>query len=259
MTVYTTKGGTIYLQSAQVALIGRTVTNLDTAKVFFADYGSNYLEEPWAESDGDGARLAKFAGQLCYLSIGDRRTPNTAAKGYFANIIAQDHTSVMEHCSYTFLLWGVSRALTHELVRHHVGVGKSQLSQRYVDIEQTRFVEAPEYAEDETLHRMFEQSIDSAAAQYAARASILYANLQDTSEQFRLSSPKDKRKWVNSIARRCLPNETEAPLIFSGNARAFRNIIEQRCTPHADNEIRSCMLKVLAVLKEVEPLLFDDL
>lgn len=85
----------------------------------------DYFEDDPLVSDegGDGAQLAKFAGQLCYLSFGAQRTRNSEAAKYLEHIKASGHGSVFEHANYSLLLWGVSRAFTHELVRHRAGFG----------------------------------------------------------------------------------------------------------------------------------------
>src|SRR5678809_42615 len=86
---------------------------------------AQYMVEP----PSDGETLAEIGGRLCYMSFGKGRKGNAE---YLCNIIEQQHFSVLEHANYSFIFTGVSRSLTHELVRHR-HFSFSQLSQRYVD------------------------------------------------------------------------------------------------------------------------------
>ena len=95
----------------------------------------------WLGVSTDGERLAEFAGRLCYMS--QRNPASRTTRDYLENIKKQGHGSVLEHANYSLLLEGVSRSLTHELVRHRAGFAFSQLSQRYVDESDANFVVPP--------------------------------------------------------------------------------------------------------------------
>ena len=101
-----------------------------------------HLKVNWIGESTDGERLAEFAGRLCYMSQKNPATRST--RDYLENIKKQGHGSVLEHANYSLLLEGVSRSLTHELVRHRAGFAYSQLSQRYVDETDASFVVPPE-------------------------------------------------------------------------------------------------------------------
>ena len=77
-----------------------------------------------------GEQLVEAGGRLCYVSYGKGRKTNAE---YIDNIIESKHGSVLEHAVWNFIIAGVSRSFTHELIRHRAGWGYSQLSQRYVD------------------------------------------------------------------------------------------------------------------------------
>src|SRR5688572_10027416 len=100
-----------------------------------------HLKVQWQGDSTDGERLAEFAGRLCYMS--QRNPANRSTREYLENIKKQGHGSVLEHATYSLLLEGVSRSLTHELVRHRAGFAYSQLSQRYVDESEACFVVPP--------------------------------------------------------------------------------------------------------------------
>src|SRR5256885_4389054 len=100
-----------------------------------------HLPVNWIGESTDGERLAEFAGRVCYMS--QHNPAKRATRDYLDNIKKQGHGSVLEHANYTLLVEGVSRSLTHELVRHRAGFAYSQLSQRYVDESNANFVVPP--------------------------------------------------------------------------------------------------------------------
>jgi thymidylate synthase (FAD) len=263
-----TKEGSLYFTDPGVALIGRTVCRLDAIKPFLAGFDDElgfreYLEDPpITDSMGyrqDAANLIKFAGQLCYMSLGPKRSMNEAAKEYLDKIKTSGHGSVLEHASFSFLVWGADRAYTHEKVRHRAGAAYSQQSQRYVDGKTLRFVERVDYQQDEQLHDMFENRIDRAVDEYDTVASRLL-DLQTKGDIKSLAGEKktELRKKVNQSARSGLPNETEAPIVVSFNGRAVRHVIEMRANSAADLAIRAVAVRMFLIMRKVEPLLMDD-
>src|SRR5437773_9481043 len=98
---------------------------------------------------------------------------------YLENIKKQGHGSVLEHSNYSLLLEGVSRSLTHELVRHRAGFGYSQLSQRYVDESVAEYVEPDIIAGDPELHALFLEAVRHSHAAYVKLAEKLNAKLAD--------------------------------------------------------------------------------
>src|SRR6188472_882743 len=126
----------------------------------------DHLDVNWLGESTDGERLAEFAGRLCYMS--QHNPANRSTRDYLENIKKQGHGSVLEHANYTLLLEGVSRSLTHELVRHRAGFAYSQLSQRYVDESQAAFVVPPAVAGDAALETAWREQIESAQRTYVA-------------------------------------------------------------------------------------------
>lgn len=198
-----------------------------------------------------------FSGN-CYASFGPRRTTNENAATYFERLTSAGHGSVLEHASFSFLLYGISRSVTHELVRHRAGAGFSQISQRYVSGSVLRFVERPEYQEDEDLHRIFEDRADRAATEYETMAEELLDRQEGGAAMLSADYKTDARKKVQQTARSLLPNETEAPMVFTGNVRALRHIIEMRADAHAESEIRALALRLFLCLHRSDPILFGD-
>ncbi len=215
-----------------------------------------YIDDPTELPDS--SQLCKTAGQLCYASFGPRRTTNEKAAAYFERLTSAGHGSVLEHASFSFLLYGISRSVTHELVRHRAGVGISQISQRYVSGSVLRFVERPEYQDDGELHRLFEERVDGAAAEYEEMAGRLLERQERGEALLDAEYRTDARKKVQQTARSLLPNETEAPMVFTGNVRALRHIIEMRADEHAESEIRTLAVRLFLCLVSADPILFGD-
>ena len=258
---FATERGTPYLRAAGVALLARPQTHLANLADFLGGFDPAlqfpaYLDDPTPLPPG--AQICKTAGQLCYASFGPKRTKNENAERYFENIKESGHGSVLEHANYTFLFYGISRSVTHELVRHRAGMAYSQISQRYVSGTALRFVERPEFADRPELHALFQRRIDAAAAEYADMAEKLMAQQKAGAELLSAEHRTDLRKKVQQTARAVLPNETEAPIVVTGNARAWRHFIEMRGNAHAETEIRGLAFRTYLCLAAMDRPLFGD-
>lgn len=259
--VFETEKGTLYLKQPAAALILAPAVNLAGMEGFLSgfpdEYGfSQYLDDPTPLPPAEA--VSKASGQICYASYGEKRTYNQDAQRYIDNIISSGHGSVLEHATFSVLLYGISRSCSHELVRHRAGTGFSQLSQRYVSGRVLRFVERPEYQNDPELHQEFEARIDEARARYESLAERLAQRQIEGYTTLSAESRTDQRKRVQQTARSVLPNETETAMIMSGNVRAWRHIISMRVNEHAESEIRMAMFNVFQILKQSAPILFSD-
>ncbi len=204
--------------------------------------------------------LAEFAGRLCYLSFGPDagfegghkliagRTSNT---DYLANVLGVKHGSVIEHAVWTFLFEGVSRALTHELVRHR-HLSYSQLSQRYVDESDVAFVLPPEIQEGTPAFEVWQRACERANDDYRELLALVETQVKDE------PSATLRRKRARQTARSLLPNATETKIVVTGNARAWRHFIEMRASGFADTEIRRVAILVLRALQQEAPAIFGD-
>lgn len=198
----------------------------------------------------DGDDLAEFAGRNCYQSW-SRPNPETATnRGYLANILAQQHYSVLEHASATFLIKGVSRSLTHELVRHR-HLSFSQLSQRYVDESRAQIVIPPVVRDLDAALRAEVMERISLVDQMTKR---MYTEIDELLDQVGIS-----RKAARGAARCVLPSMVETVIVVSGNMRAWREMLLKRLSPAADVEIRELAVEILRQLKEIAPNTFQDL
>ena len=194
-------------------------------------------------------KIVENAGRVCYLSFSNPATRTTDA--YVRNLIRHGHESVLEHVAWTLILTGVSRAFTHQLVRHRVGFAYSQLSQQYVDHRLVRFVIPAEILADQKLFPRWRKVVLAQRAQYA--------ELTDALNQVPSNlSKKERMRSTMSAARSVLPNCIEAIIAVTGNARAWRHFLNMRGGIEGDIEMRRVSAEVLTLLKNDAPNLFFD-
>lgn len=174
--------------------------------------------------------LTEFAGRACYQSFHRPNEKTRHPSLYVANIIKQGHESVLEHASVTYYITGVSRSLTHELVRHR-HFSYSQLSQRFVDEDLSIIL--PPATEPGTPES--EVVIDHALDSFNG-----YRKLVKTLEADGLG-----RKQAREAARSVLPNCIETKIVVTGNHRAWREFIRKRIAPGADAEIQRLARMIL--------------
>ena len=210
----------------------------------------SHLPVTWLGENTDGERLAEFAGRLCYMSQANPAKRPT--REYLENIKKQGHGSVLEHSNYSLLLEGVSRSLTHELVRHRAGFAYSQLSQRYVDESNASFVVPPAIAGDAALEGRWREEVDGAQKTYVALVEQLMERYGWVSDRVH------RRKMAREAARAVLPNATETKIVVTGNARAWRTMLELRAGEGAEMEIRRLAITVLRLLQREAPGFFSD-
>jgi thymidylate synthase (FAD) len=238
-----------YITKPKVYLLGRQTLVSEELARFLADEGVLFSTDTQAAAEV----LAEIAGRTCYMSFGKGRKSN---QEYLENILSSKHGSVLEHAVWNLLITGVSRSLTHELVRHRAGFGYSQLSQRYVDEGDARYVVPPLYQENPELREKWQQTIELVRKAYVELAEATSQYVQQKRPEM---SPRDRRKWARQAARSILPNATETKIFVTGNGRAWRHFLELRGSPHADTEIRLLAVEVCHVLKKESPNIFHDI
>jgi len=209
-----------------------------------------HLPVQWMGESTDGERLAEFAGRLCYMS--QKNPANRDTRDYLENIKKQGHGSVLEHANYSLLVEGVSRSLTHELVRHRAGFAYSQLSQRYVDESHAAFVVPPAILGDDALVAEWTAQVESAQATYVALVEKLMQRYGWVDDKVH------RRKMAREAARGVLPNSTETKIVVTANVRGWRTMLELRTSEGAEMEIRRCALAILRVLQKEAPGFFSD-
>ena len=197
----------------------------------------------------DAELLCEIYGRLCFDSFDAHNNQNITRtrkgnKEYLANIIKSGHHSVLEHSSVSFVFEGVSRVMTHELVRHRVGCAVSQESLRYVRLDPSRiqFV-----GDDETidLHGAFYSIVQE------------YKRLTDSLDWGSMNNYE--KKEASSLLRRLLPQGIATTIGWSANFRALRHVINLRTSPAAEAEIREVFNEVKRIVVEKYPNVFGDL
>jgi thymidylate synthase (FAD) len=209
-----------------------------------------HLRVEWRGDASAGERLAEYAGRVCYMS--QHNPANRTTAEYLENIKKQGHGSVLEHAVYVLLIEGISRSCSHEVVRHRAGFGYSQLSQRYVDESHAAFVMPPAMIGDERLEAAWEREIANAQAAYVQAVEALMERYAWVTDKVH------RRKLAREAARSVLPNATEVKIVVSGNARAWRTMLELRCGEGAELEIRRMAIACLRVLQREAVALFSD-
>lgn len=233
-----------------VALLAHTVITADAESILEADRGVY-----------DADFLAELAGRDCYQSF-DRPNPETRENiDYLGkNLIGKQHFSVLEHASVTLRFTGVSRSFTHELVRHR-HLSFSQLSQRYVDIDDAQYVVPPairDWPDHEERQEMLDQLNDVWDRARLAYG-VIEATLHDAYDgNSAFMSRALSRKQAREAARSVLPNATETIIDVTGNHRAWREFLNKRLSPQADAEIREVAIEVLNVVRNIAPHTYQD-
>lgn len=224
-----------------------------------AEHGESWLEDNIGSLDA----IPEFAGRVCYHSFQKRR-PGGNQK-YIEHILKEGHGSVLEHSYVTFLITGVSRSLTHELIRHRAGTAFSELSQRFYepDSDAIGFVMPPLAIGNSQLETEMKASFRAAADRYLTLSSLCIpvaskyvANSQHYKTPQKHGTMTVKR--AREAARAVLPNATETHIVMSGNLRAWRNVIEQRGSLMADAEIRRLAACLAENLCKHAPNVFQD-
>src|SRR5476651_1128620 len=148
------------IREPTVYVVGRQAVDDAEIDRFLGDHGVAWQ----TDTEIAGEHLVETAGRICYMSFAKPRPGGNQA--YIGHILEVGHGSVLEHAVWNLLFTGVSRSLTHELIRHRAGWGYSQLSQRYVDESVGEYVEPDPIAQDPELHRLWVDAVADAHNAY---------------------------------------------------------------------------------------------
>jgi thymidylate synthase (FAD) len=186
----------------------------------------------WTEGDGSPETLLEQAGRACY-----RSEPKGDPGKFLSARIKEGHESIIEHASVTFDIRGISRACSHQLVRHRIA-SYSQESQRYVNMLEPEFVIPPSIAENPQAMAVWDALMNQVAE--------TYQRLRD------LGARKEDARFV-------LPNATATRVIVTMNFRTLRHFFSVRCQGAAQWEIRALALEMLRQVHALAPSVFADL
>lgn len=235
----------------KVTLLAHTdLTNLPHEVIENTAFGN--MDSWWSGEYSDADRLAHLAGRACYQAWEMPNSETRSDEGYLNNIIKQGHFSVLEHATATFYVQGVSRSLTHELVRHR-HLSYSQLSQRYVEMKDAEFVLPPLLRDVSVKESPELAGLVREMSALSDEAKYLYEKIVTT-----LTSQGVKRKQAREAARSVLPNNMSTDIVVSGNHRAWRDMLFKRYSVHADAEIRELATEILEQLRYIAPGSFQD-
>jgi thymidylate synthase (FAD) len=183
--------------------------------------------------DGETSEeLLEHAGRVCY-----RSTRRGEPGRFLYNRIREGHESIIEHASATFEISGISRACSHQLVRHRLA-SYSQESQRYVEMSDPAFVVPPSVAENPEAGEIWDRFVDG---------------VRETYRQLRAQGVRKED------ARFILPNATATRIVATMNYRSLRHFFSVRCEPAAQWEIRALATEMLRLMVEQAPSVFQDL
>ena len=207
-------------------------------------------------------KLAATAAKLCYSSsdIGTLRDGLTEDKvdSFIDMIVSIGHESVLEHVSFTFGIEGISRACSHQLVRHRIA-SYSQKSQRYVNENGYEFITPPEIDALPEAKEEFDRIMDEITASYEKIADMLTdkhkADLMADGIDEKQALSK-ARKLANEDARFLLPNACETKIVVTMNVRSLFNFFRHRCCNRAQWEIRAVANEMLRLCLEAAPHIF---
>ncbi len=182
-------------------------------------------------------RTVSAAARLCYSTdsaseLAQKMTLKRQAS-FIEKLVDMGHQSPLEHASFTFAVEGVSRALSHQLVRHRLA-SYSQRSQRYVGEGNFSYITPPSVADSPEASRIFTEQMERSREAYRRLSEIV---------------PKEDARYV-------LPNACETKLVVTMNARSLLHFFQVRCCRRAQWEIRQLADQMLQEVRRVSPLLF---
>lgn len=159
------------------------------------------------------------------------------AKQIIKRVTGYGHTSIIEHASFTFSIEEVSRAMTHQLVRHRIA-SYTQQSQRYVTYGTLEnFVTPQNIANNAEAKKIFEETLEKTSETYQ--------------KLLKMDIPKEDARFI-------LPNAAKTNIIVTMNARELRHLFNVRCCTRAQWEIRTVAMEMLKQAKNAAPALFGN-
>jgi thymidylate synthase (FAD) len=233
----------------KVYLIGRPQIDVDSFLLFLRDQNTGWERSKESKS---AEEIVEAAGRVCYMSFGEHQSPKTNLE-YIQHLVLMGHESVLEHVSWTFVLSGISRAFTHQLVRHRIGFSFSQLSQQYHDESEATFVQPRQLDRFPRALEAWQEAIRA-----AQRAYRLISEELKTDHTLPELERKELSRAMRSSARSVLPNATETKIVMTANARALRHFLALRGAIPGDLEMREVAASLLELLRAEAPALFQD-
>ncbi|MCQ4924452.1 FAD-dependent thymidylate synthase [Tissierella carlieri] len=212
----------------------------------------------------DGEKLVAAAARLCYSPSGvseiEEKLTEDKVKSFLSLLMDLNHESPIEHVTFTFGIEGISRTLTHQLVRHRIA-SFSQQSQRYVKLEQFEYIIPPAIANNKKAREIFEKAMREDQKYYDEISNLLFDEHYNRyiKEKFDEKESRNRaEKESIEDARYIFPNACETKIVFTMNARSLMNFFRLRCCNRAQWEIRELATLMLKEVKKVYPILFKN-
>jgi thymidylate synthase (FAD) len=221
--------------------------------VFLDDESLKWQRSPEAST---GEELSELAGRICYMSFSNKQTSSNGE--FIANLINRGHDSVLEHATWSFIVTGVTRSFTHQLVRHRIGFAYSQMSQQYNDQRLANFIEHPELAKHTELKSEWNKALQTVRDTYLKITTAMEEEHKHELQGRNKHVKNEVRRLIRSAARSILPNCSESKILFSANGRSLRHLLALRGSITGDLEMRIFSSKLLLILKEEAPSFFSD-
>lgn len=212
----------------------------------------------------EGEKLIASAAKLCYSRVGigeiEESLDTENVESFLSLLMDLNHESPIEHISFTFGVEGISRTLSHQLVRHRIA-SYSQQSQRYVKLTQFEYIVPPAIEKNEKARNIFLKAMEEDQRHYNEIVNLLqkdyYKEYIDKDMSEREAKSKAEKKSIED-ARYIFPNACETKIVFTMNARSLLNFFKLRTCNRAQWEIREMAILMLKQVKEVYPTLFKD-
>lgn len=199
-------------------------------------------------------KLIASAAKLCYSAVGVEEIAGNldseSIDKFVKMLMSYGHESPVEHISFTFGIEGVSRSLTHQLVRHRIA-SYSQQSQRYVKLKQFEYVTPPSIEKDKEAKKIFIDTMEMIQSSYDK----LVDSLMEKYLNEGMKKMAAEKKAIED-ARYVFPNACETKIVVTMNARSLMNFFHHRCCERAQWEIRELADEMLRQVKEVAPIIF---
>ena len=195
---------------------------------------------------------AYAAARICYSKTGFagiQPLESEQAMGEWLRdrVLTRGHWSIIEHLNFHFAIRGISRACSHQLVRHRIA-SYAQQSQRYVEKADFHYV-VPEIVRESP----------EALAHYRETMALLGARYEELQALLHAAYPAFRNEQVNQDARFVLPNACETEMMMSINGRQALEMSRKRLCSHAQWEIRALFTRIRALLQQAVPVVFDNL
>ncbi len=212
----------------------------------------------------DGEMTIAQAGKLCYSPVGVdeiKETLDEESIGKYVKMLSDlGHFSPLEHVSFTFAIEGVSRVLTHQLVRHRIA-SYSQQSQRYVKLDDFQYIIPPEIKENPEAKEIFIEAMEADRQAYFKLVDALFDKNYEKMLKKGYSEKKARSQAEKASiedARYVFPNACETKIVLTMNARTLIHFFTVRCCNRAQWEIRNMADEMLKLVKNIYPALFSS-